>query len=448
MVTVPDDMPPDTRFGAMLDNASRDNLNCFITLCSPKQHSREGRLRGAVFGIKDNLAVRGERMTCASRVLENYIAPYDATVVKRLKNSGALILGKTNMDEFACGSSGETSAFGPTRNPIFPGKVPGGSSSGSAASVAAGLVDAAIGSDTGGSVRCPAAFCGVEAFKPTYGRVSRHGLADMSMSLESPAPIVPAGSTALLAKIIDAISGYDEYDQTTYGAAGTECLRSLEDFSLSGARLSVPSNLVDLCSPGISESFATAVGKLRAAGAGIDELNLNCARTVLPAYYLTMYSEFASAMQRYDGLKFGHRGEGAGVGEVMINSRSVLGAEVRRRILLGTYVTSVEGKSEWYEKAMNARAAIIEETAAVLSSCDLMILPTMPITPYPFGERLSDPLLMYATDVLTVLPNVCGLPAGCIPLGGGASLQLIGARNSDEKVVAAMKAFSGVLQNG
>ncbi len=441
------DAPPDIRFRFMREAASKDRLNCFISLCDGEQHAHEGPLGGAVFGIKDNIAVRGERMTCASRILENYVAPYDATVVKRLKRAGALMLGKTNMDEFACGSSGETSAFGPTQNPVFPGMVPGGSSSGSAASVAAGMVDAALGSDTGGSVRCPAAFCGSEAFKPTYGRVSRHGLADMSMSLECPAPIVPRGSTALLARIVDAISGHDEFDQATYGASRTACAKTFGDFRIPGARLSVPSNLLGLCSPDVRKAFAVAAGKVRDAGARIDEFQLDSARTVLPAYYLTMYSEFASAMQRYDGLKFGRRAEGSGTEDVMKNSRSVLGSEVRRRILLGTYITSLEGKSEWYEKAMNARSVVVEEVAGIMSSCDLMILPTMPVTPYPFGERLADPLLMYATDVLTVLANVCGLPAGCIPLDGGVSLQLIGGRNCDEKVVSAMNAFSGVVRH-
>lgn len=446
METAPAEGRHGVRFRQMKANASRDTLNCFISLCSGETQANEGPLSGVVFGIKDNMAVRGERMTCASRILEHYIAPYDATVVERLKRRGALILGKTNMDEFACGSSGETSAFGPTQNPIFPGRVPGGSSSGSAASVAAELVDAAMGSDTGGSVRCPASFCGIEGFKPTYGKVSRHGLVDMSMSLESPAPVVPKGRTALLAGIMDAISGYDELDQATYGSARTDCVKSLNDFQISGARLSLPSNLLDLCAADVRETFALTVSRLRGAGAKIDEIQLSSARTVLPAYYLTMYSEFASAMQRYDGMKFGYRGEGSGAEEVMKSSRSVLGPEVRRRILLGTYITSLEGKSEWYEKAMNARAAIIEEVASVMSTCDLMILPAMPVTPYPMGERLADPLLMHATDILTVLPNVCGLPAGSIPLNGGVSLQLIGERNSDEKVVSAMNVLSGVVR--
>jgi aspartyl-tRNA(Asn)/glutamyl-tRNA(Gln) amidotransferase subunit A len=436
------------RFSRMAEEASADRLNAFITVSSGEQHICDGKLRGVVFGIKDNIAVRGEKLTCASRALENYVAPYDASIVANLRGSGAMILGKTNMDEFACGSSGETSAFGPTLNPIFPGMVPGGSSSGSAAAVAGGLVDAAIGSDTGGSVRCPAAFCGIAAFKPTYGRISRHGLVDMSMSLESPAPIVPRGRTALLADIMDTISGYDEFDQATYGASRTECRKSLDDFNLSGAHLSIPSNLIDLCSSEVRKAFSSAVEKFRNSGARIDDIKLKSASMALPAYYLTMYSEFASAMQRYDGMKFGLRGEGSGVEEVMKSSRSVLGPEVRRRILLGTYITSLEGKSEWYERAMNSRAAIMDEMASVTSSCDMIILPTMPVTPYPFGERLSDPLLMYATDVLTVLPNVCGLPAGCIPLGNGVSLQLTGERNSDEKVVSAMHVLSELMGYG
>ena len=433
------------RLNLIYREIERNDFNAFITLCRPATASDGGSLAGTIFGIKDNIAVKGERLTCASRLLENYVSPYDATLVSRLRSSGAVILGKTNMDEFACGSSGENSAFGPALNPLFPGMVPGGSSSGSGAAVSAGLVDAAFGSDTGGSARCPAAFCDAVAFKPTYGRISRHGLVDMAMSLETPAPVVPKGRVQLLAEIMDAVSGYDEHDQTTYSFRRTECARKLNDFDFEGADISIPSNLVRLCSNDVVAAFRKTVGAMRKAGCRVNEFDLKNAPMLLPSYYITMYSEFSSAMQRFDGLRYGTRTGGGGIAEIMKASRSLLGREVRRRIMLGTYITSLEGRSEWYDRAMNAGNEVREEAEEILGSSDMIVMPTMPLTPYPFGEKTSDPLLMYATDVLTVLANVCSLPAGSLPVDHGIGIQLIGGRGKDEEVVSAMYRLQGLV---
>jgi aspartyl-tRNA(Asn)/glutamyl-tRNA(Gln) amidotransferase subunit A len=433
------------RLNSLYRKIEVNDFNAFITLCKPARETEGGSLEGTIFGIKDNIAVRGERLTCASRLLENYVPPYDATLVSRLRNNGAVIFGKTNMDEFACGSSGENSAFGPALNPVFPGKVPGGSSSGSGAAVSAGLVDAAFGSDTGGSARCPAAFCDVIAFKPTYGRISRHGLVDMAMSLETPAPIVPRGRVELLARIMDAVSGYDEHDQTTYPFSRTDCVRKLDDFDFADADISVPSNLVGLCSDDVAKAFRRTVERMRKSGCSISEFELKSAPVLLPSYYLTMYSEFSSAMQRFDGLRYGVRMDAGGMADIMKASRSLLGKEVRRRILLGTYITSLEGRSEWYERAMNARQEIREEVDELLESSDMIVMPTMPVTPYSFGEKTEDPLLMYATDVLTVLANVCALPAGSYPVEHGVGMQLIGGRGKDEVIVSAMQRLQGLV---
>ncbi len=429
---------PRSRFADGLNAARRSTSNSFITLAAAPAEHASGPMEGLLAGIKDNISVKGLRMTCASRILENYTAPYDATVVDRLRGEGAMILGKNNMDEFACGSSGENSAYGPTLNPLLPGLVPGGSSSGSAACVSEGIADFAIGSDTGGSVRCPAAYCGVIGFKPTYGRVSRYGLADLSMSLEGPAPIVPWGEERLLADLMDCISGGDPKDQTTDGMRKTECVRLLESFDPTAATVAVPSNALSHCSAGVVGAFDRSVSFLREEGVKVEPVEMKSLDLALSSYYLIMYSEFSSAMQRYDGLKFGTRGAGYSVEEAVLNARSTLGPEVRRRILIGTYVTSAEGRSAWYERALAAREFVSRELHGLLDASDFLLMPTMPSEPYPIGERVSDPLRMYASDVLTVPANLAGVPAGSMPIGKGMGLQLIAGRGRDESVVSAM----------
>lgn len=429
------------RFEERILLSRKSSCNSFITFAPLPSDTASGQLTGTLAGIKDNIAVRGMRMTCGSRMLENYIAPYDATVVERLKGSGTVVLGKNNMDEFACGSSGESSAFGATHNPLLPGTVPGGSSSGSAASVSEGLVDFSIGSDTGGSIRCPAAYCGVIGLKPTYGRVSRYGLADLSMSLESPAPVVPWGGEGLLASVMDCISGFDQRDQATALATKTECVRQLDSFDPSGISIAVPENALVHCTAQMVGAFERALSFMSDAGATVRRLKLKSLDVALPAYYLIMYSEFASAMQRYDGLKFGTRGEGYSVEESILNARSLLGPEVRRRILIGTYVTSAETRGAWYERALAARENVSSELKDMLTAHDFLAMPTMPAAPYRLGERINDPLLMYASDILTVPANLAGVPAGSLPVGPGLGFQLIAPKNRDESIVAAFRFF-------
>lgn len=429
------------RFNGKRDQALGSTLNSFISIAEADPEVGDGSLAGAVAGIKDNLAVAGMRMTCASRILENYVAPYDSAVVERLKGEGTLILGKNNMDEFACGSSGENSAFGPTLNPIIEGVVPGGSSSGSAASVAAGLVDFSVGSDTGGSARCPSAYCGTVCLKPTYGRISRYGLADLSMSLESPSPIVQWGEEGLLASVMDSISGEDARDQATSGSRATRCLELIDSFDPESLSIAVPENALSLCSDPVRADFSRCIDFLKGAGAKVSALKLSSLELALPAYYLVMYSEFASAMQRFDGLKFGSRGPGYSVQEAVTGARGMLGREVRRRILMGTYVTSVEGRSVWYERAQAARAAVATEVNDALVQYDMLAMPTMPTPPYGFGERVTDPLLMYATDVLTVPANLAGIPACSMPMGRGTGLQLLSGAGKDELLVSAVSYF-------
>lgn len=429
-------------FSAKLRRAKRSGSNSFISFSGVQDGVHDGILHGRTAGIKDNLAVKGLRMTCASRVLENYVAPYDATVIARIRKEGCFILGKNNMDEFACGSSGENSAFGPTLNPLIPGAVPGGSSSGSAASVSEGLVDFAIGSDTGGSVRCPSAFCGAVGFKPTYGRVSRYGLADLSMSLEGPAPIAPFGSEALLAGVMDCISGPDEKDQSTAASSRTSCVREIDSFDPGGSSIIIPENALIHCTDEVKDSFEKSISFLKERGASVERVEMKTLGIALPCYYLIMYSEFASAMQRYDGLKFGTRGTGHSVEEAVLDSRARFGREVKRRILIGTYVTSAEGRSMWYERAKSAREEVGRELDFLLEGHDMLAMPTMPSAPYPLGSRTSDPLLMYASDILTVPASLAGLPAVSMPVGKGIGLQLVGPRNRDERIISAVRYFS------
>ncbi len=416
--------------------------NTFITLSDEPAEVPEGPLHGVVLGIKDNFAVEGMRMTCASRILDSYTAPFDATAVSRLKSAGCMILGKNNMDEFACGSSGENSAYGPALNPLLPGRVAGGSSSGSAASVAEGLADAAMGSDTGGSVRCPSAYCSVIGLKPTYGRVSRYGLVDLSMSLEGPAPMAAWGAELTLARMMDAVSGPDARDQTTAFSTRTDAERRIDSFEPRATKVILVQNAVEQCSAEVAGAFERAISFLAERGVSIERRRMSSLRLALPAYYLLMYSEFASAMQRFDGLKYGRRGAGFTPAEAMADARSLLGPEVRRRILLGTYVTSREGWSTWYERALSAREQVSAELTSMLQECDYIAMPTMPAAPFALGERASDPVSMYAADILTVPANLSGIPAGTLPVGTGTGLQLLAGRNGDESIIAAMHFFN------
>lgn len=419
-----------------------DRYHAFLHVETEAPPARDGPLAGLVASVKDNLAWAGRPMTCGSRHLERYVAPYTATVVERIVAAGALVLGKTNMDEFAAGSSGENSAFGPTLNPRDPARVPGGSSSGAGASVASGVADFALGSDTGGSARCPGAFCGVAAFKPSQGLVSRHGLADLAMSLESPAPLAKDVDT--LARVLAVMSGPDPRDPVTDTSTPLLPPPSLDPSAL---RIGVPHEFFDGVAPDVERPVRDALAKLERKGAELVEVSLPSIRHALAAYYVTNYAEFASAMARLDGTRYGTPGEGRGLPERQASARASLGAEAKRRILLGTYVTSRDERGAWYDAAVKARAQVAREFASALSAVDVLMGPTMPMRAFRLGERASDPRAMYAADVLTVSANLARVPAGSVPLaveGLPVGLQVIGRHGDDAGVLAAMKVVEGL----
>ncbi len=413
-----------------LDRLGEDPWNAFLSVDADGARERMGRARtdgalsGRVVSVKDNLAVRGMPMTCASRFLANYVAPYTATVVRRLEDAGAIVLGKTNMDEFACGSSGESSAFGATRNPANLDHVPGGSSSGAGASVASAVVDLAVGSDTGGSVRAPGSFCGVAAFKPSPSALSRHGLADLAMSLESPAPM--GRTVADVRALLLAMAGADENDPATLPF-------SFADARPGPLRIGLPREFFDGAEPDVARAVRDAAERLREAGHTLVDISIPEVADGLATYYLVNYAEFASAMQRYDGTRYGP------MSTQPEEARAAFGAEVKRRILLGTFVTSREGKARWHDRALRKRDMIRARFHHTFEDVDLLLGPTMPFRAFRLGERVRDPRALYAADVLTVSANLAGVPAGTVrvraPGDLPVGLQLMGPRGQDLRVL-------------
>ncbi|MFV2040688.1 MAG: Asp-tRNA(Asn)/Glu-tRNA(Gln) amidotransferase subunit GatA [Candidatus Hydrothermarchaeales archaeon] len=361
-----------------------------------------GSLAGAVFTIKSNINVKGLRASCASQTLTDYTAGYDATVIERLKAADAVIIGTANMDEFACGSSGETSCFGPTKNPAALDRIPGGSSSGSAAAVAAGFCDASLGSDTGGSIRNPASHCGVSALKPSYGRVSRYGLIDLAMSLDQIGPI--AKDTATLAEILDVIAGHDPRDATSVKDGGVNYSKNLDD-GISGLKVGVAQEFEEMTDPLIMKAIHKKIELLEELGAEIKGVRLPHLKEALPTYYLTLFVEFFSATRKFDGRRYGRRIE------------AVCGREVLRRIEIGRYISQKEFSGRYYKKALQFRSLIKKELLSALKDVDVIAGPTVPKLPHKLGETIDDPLVMYAYDVLTVPANLAGIPAGVIPAG-------------------------------
>ncbi|MEQ8840044.1 MAG: Asp-tRNA(Asn)/Glu-tRNA(Gln) amidotransferase subunit GatA [Acidimicrobiales bacterium] len=382
-----------------------------------------GPLAGVPLALKDNMCTRGIPTTCSSKILDGWHPPYDATVVTRLWEAGAVMVGKTNLDEFAMGSSTENSAFGPTRNPLDLSRVPGGSSGGSAASVAAGFASVAIGSDTGGSIRQPAAFCGVVGMKPTYGAVSRYGLIAFASSLDQIGPF--AADVADAAAMFDVIAGHDPLDSTSiaeYRPAATASLGR----GVSGLRVGV---VRELCGgagsmPGLSADVVArtdeAVDVLRGAGAIIEEVSVPSCTLGLSAYYLVAPAEASSNLARYDGVRYGLRVDAPTTGEMNTASRTAgFGPEVKRRIMLGTYALSAGYYDAFYGKALKVRTMMMREFAAAYDEVDVLITPTAPTTAFPLGERTADPMAMYVNDVCTIPSNLIGQPAISVPFGVG-----------------------------
>lgn len=379
---------------------------------------REGAelpLAGVPVAVKDNLNTRGLATTCASRILENYLPPYDATAVARLRAAGALVLGKTNLDEFAMGSSTEHSAFGPTRNPWDLERAPGGSSGGSAAAVAAGMVPVALGSDTGGSVRQPAAFTGTLGFKPTYGRISRYGLVAFASSLDQVGTF--ARSVDDLARVSAVLMGPDPRDATTVPAPAP----ALEPDAARGRGLTVGlvrETLEEGNTPGVAAAVEHFRQVLEAEGVRFVEVSLPSLRYALATYYLVATAEASSNLARYDGVHYGVRASAADVVELMKETRERgFGPEVKRRILMGTFALSSGYYDAYYGRALKVRRRIANEFARAFGEVDVLLTPTTPTPAFPLGSRLDDPLAMYLSDVDTVAVNLAGLPALSLPAG-------------------------------
>ena len=371
-------------------------------------------LAGVPVAIKDNLCVRGVPTTCASRMLERFVPPYDATSVRRLIDAGAVIVGKTNLDEFAMGSSNENSSFGPARNPWAPDRTPGGSSGGSAAAVAAGMTPAALGSDTGGSIRQPAAFCGAVGLKPTYGRVSRYGLVAFGSSLDQVGPLTArVGDAALL---LEVMAGADRHDATCSDAPPPDIMTHLED-GVAGLRVGIPQEYMgDGIDPGVRAAVTSAAARLDADGAEVREVSPPHTSYAIPAYYVVATSEASSNLARYDGIHYGRRAEAPDLFHTYERSRTEgLGPEVRRRILLGTYALSAGHYDAYYDRAMRVRTLIRRDFERAFEDVDVILSPTGPTPAFRLGEKTTDPLEMYLADILTVAANLAGVPGLVVP---------------------------------
>jgi aspartyl-tRNA(Asn)/glutamyl-tRNA(Gln) amidotransferase subunit A len=378
-----------------------------------------GPLAGVPIALKDNMNVRGMRTTASSRILERFVPPYDATVVRHLENAGAIIVGKTNCDEFAMGSSTENSAFGPVRNPWALDRIPGGSSGGSAAAVASRCVPLALGSDTGGSIRQPAAFCGVVGLKPTYGRVSRYGLLAFASSLDQIGPF--ARTVADAALVLSALSGADPCDATTADESVPDFTRALTG-DVKGVRVGVPRAFVSHgVDEDVREAFEGALDALRGAGATLVDVELPHAQYAIPVYYLVCTAEASSNLARYDGVKYGYRAPAAkheSLKDMYSRSRDDgFGPEVKRRIMLGTYVLSAGYYDAFYLKALQVRTLLRRDYDQAFERADVIAMPTTPTPPFRLGEKTGDPLQMYLADVFTVSANLAGLPGISVPCG-------------------------------
>jgi aspartyl-tRNA(Asn)/glutamyl-tRNA(Gln) amidotransferase subunit A len=382
-----------------------------------------GPLAGVPIALKDNLCQRGTPTTCGSKILEHWISPYDADVVERLRKAGALLIGKANMDEFAMGSSNENSAYGPVHNPWKLDRAPGGSSGGSAAAVAGGLATLALGSDTGGSVRQPGAFCGIVALKPTYGRVSRYGLIAFASSLDQIGPF--ARDVRDCARISKVISGHDVRDATSAAIEVTDYEAALGK-SPKGLRIGVVrAALGDGCDADVRTAIEAAIEQLRTLGCEIVDVALPTAEHAVSAYYIVAPAECSSNLARFDGMRYGPRVESPDLHETYGATRAQLfGPEVKRRIMLGTYVLSAGYYDAYYAKAQKARTLIARDYATAFESCDLVLTPTSPSVAFPLEAKTQNPLEMYLADIFTLPPSLAGLPAISVPAGMSQGLPI------------------------
>jgi len=404
-----------------------------------------GAIEGVPVAIKDNIVTKGIKTTCASKILENFIPPYNATVVDKIKNEGGIIIGKTNMDEFAMGSSTENSRFKNTKNPYDLSRVPGGSSGGSAAAVASLEAPLALGSETGGSVRQPASFCGVVGIKPTYGLVSRYGLIAFASSLDQIGTL--GRNVEDCAFMLNVISGYDDKDSTSVNMVKKDYMKYLSE-DIKGMKIALPKEYFgEGVDKNISERIRESARAFEKLGATIEEVSLPYTQYALPCYYLIATSEASSNLARFDGIRYGYRAKDYfDINELYINTRSQgFGEEVKRRIMLGTYSLSSGYYDAYYKKAQKVRGLLKKDFDKIFEKYDLILSPTSPTLPFRIGERSDDPVSMYMADVLTVSVNLTGCCAISVPCGYienlPVGLQLIGNRFNEEKILRAAYAF-------
>jgi aspartyl-tRNA(Asn)/glutamyl-tRNA(Gln) amidotransferase subunit A len=444
------------------ERIERSKLNCYITLNKDaalekaievdkrrnEKEYKQKKLLGVPIAIKDSITTKGIQTTCASNILTGYVPPYDAMVIEALKQEGAIIIGKTNMDEFCMGTSTETSYYGPTRNPYDPSRVPGGSSGGSAAAVAAGEAVIALGSDTGGSIRCPASFCGIMGLKPTYGFVSRYGLIAYANSLEQIGPM--ASTVTDTALLLEVISAKDERDSTQVkldnnAATNYRCswLNDGRSDTVKGMKIGVPKEFIEGVSPEVGKAVWDSVHKFEELGATYEEISMRNLKYALASYYILAMSEASSNLARFDGLRYGLR---SGKDEDWHSTFSRIrgegfGAEVKRRIILGTYALSAGYYGKYYLKALKVRTLIKNEFEDALKTHDILAMPTMPFVAFELGERIKDPLSLYLADVNTVSVNLAGVPSISIPCGYSnelpIGLQLVGKYFDEDEILKA-----------
>ncbi|OGB73311.1 glutaminyl-tRNA synthase (glutamine-hydrolyzing) subunit A [candidate division Kazan bacterium RIFCSPHIGHO2_01_FULL_44_14] len=415
----------------------KSDLNAILATVAKPIISKTGILN-VPYLCKDNIVTLGTKTTAASKILENFESPYEATVVRRLREAGAVLIGKTNLDEFAMGSSTENSAYGVTKNPVDETRVPGGSSGGSAAAVASGMVPFALGSDTGGSIRQPASFCGVVGLMPTYGRVSRYGLIAMASSLDRIGPITTCVKDA--ARVLQIIAGYDEHDSTTVDIEVPDYV-SVLDGDIKGLKIGVPK---EYFGEGVNETIVQVVRlgieMLEKQGAVVREISLPNSKYALATYYIIQPSEVSANLARYDGIRYGISAKDANnLWEVYDKSRAQgFGVEVKRRIMLGTYTLSAGFRDAYYDKAQRVRTLIKQDFDKAFEQVDVIISPTTPTVAFKIGERVQDPLSMYRADLLTAPASLAGLPAISVPGGEveglPVGLQIMG-RQFDEKTI-------------
>ena len=406
----------------------------------------KSKLTGIPIGIKDNICTKGVKTTCSSRMLENFIAPYDATVMEKINDEELVNLGKLNMDEFAMGGSTEHSYFHVTRNPWNLNKVPGGSSGGSAAAVAAGMLPWALGTDTGGSIRQPAAFCGVVGLKPTYGLVSRYGVVAFASSLDQVGPITKDVTDA--AMLLNIIAGKDNMDSTSVERPKVDYTKALKN-DVKGLKIAVPKEFFGKgINAEVKENLEKAIETYKELGAEVSEVSLDIAEYALASYYIIACAEASSNLGRFDGVRYGHRAkEYNNVKELFRNSRTEgFGPEVKRRIILGTYVLSSGYYDAYYKKAQQVRTLVMNEFKKVFDNYDVILTPTSPTVAFDIGSKINDPLAMYLADICTVSVNIAGLPGISIPCGVDSEgmpvgMQLIGNRFAEETLLNAAYTF-------